>query len=47
MTVPKTVAPATKRIASNDYVAASGPSIPLWAIVLIILAGLILFSVWG
>jgi hypothetical protein len=47
VTVPSTVAAATKRIAPNDYVVPSEPGIPGWAIALMVLAGLILFSIWA
>lgn len=47
VTVPAEVAAATKRIAPNDYVVPSGPGIPGWAIVLMVLGGLILFSIWA
>jgi hypothetical protein len=47
VTVPGTVAAATKQIAPNDYVVPSSPGIPAWAIVLMVLAGLILFSIWA
>jgi hypothetical protein len=47
VTVPAEAAAATKRIAPNDYVVPSGSGIPAWAIVLMVLAGLILFSIWA
>ena len=47
VTVPATVASATKRIGNDDYVAPSAPSIPIWAIILMILGGFILFSIWA
>jgi hypothetical protein len=45
--VPAETAAATKRIAKNDYVVPPRAGIPGWAIVLIVLAGLILFSIWA
>ena len=47
VTVPAEVAAATKRIGQNDYVVPAEPGIPTWAIVLIVLGGLILFSIWA
>lgn len=47
VTVPGTVAAATKRIAPNDYVVPSTPGIPIWSIVLMVLGGFILFSIWA
>jgi hypothetical protein len=44
--VPSTVPAATKRIASNDYVVPASPGIPLWAVGLMIIGGLILISIW-
>jgi hypothetical protein len=38
---------ATKRVGSNDYVAPDSPGIPVWAVVLMVLGGLILVSVWA
>jgi hypothetical protein len=45
--VPAAVAAATKRIAPNDYAVPSSPGIPIWAIVLMVLGGFLLFSVWA
>ncbi|HEY5398683.1 MAG TPA: hypothetical protein VIL16_25210 [Trebonia sp.] len=45
--VPAETAAATKRIAENDYEVPPGDGIPGWAIVLMVLAGLILFSIWA
>ena len=45
--VPAAVAAATRRIANNDYVVPSSPRIPIWAIVLMVLGGFILFSIWA
>jgi hypothetical protein len=47
VTVPAAVAAATKRIGQNDYVVPAEPGIPAWAIALIVLGGLILFSIWA
>jgi hypothetical protein len=47
VTVPAEVAAATKRIGNDDYVAPSEPGIPGWAIVLMVLGGFILFSIWA
>jgi hypothetical protein len=45
--VAAAVAAASKRIAPNDYVVPSSPGIPIWAIVLMVLGGFILFSIWA
>jgi hypothetical protein len=45
--VPAEAAAATKRIGENDYVVPPGAGIPGWAIVLMVLGGLILFSIWA
>jgi len=45
--VAAAVAAATKRIGNDDYVAPSAPGIPTWAIVLMVLGGFILFSIWA
>jgi hypothetical protein len=45
--VPAETAAATKRIAKNDYEVPPRPGIPGWAIVPMVLAGLILFSIWA
>jgi hypothetical protein len=45
--VPAEAAAATKRIAENAYVVPPRAGIPGWAIVLMVLGGLILFSIWG
>jgi hypothetical protein len=45
--IPAATAGATKRIAPNDYVVPSEPGIPIWAIVLMVLGGFILFSIWA
>jgi hypothetical protein len=47
VTVPSTVPAATKEIAPNQFVPAQSPGIPLWAIILMVLGGLILISLWA
>lgn len=47
MIVPAKAAAATKRIAENAYVVPTGTGIPGWAIVLMVIGGLILFSIWA
>jgi hypothetical protein len=47
VTVPSKVPAATKEIAPNEFVPPQSPGIPLWAIILIVLGGLILISLWA
>ena len=47
MTVPPTVPAATKQIAPNVFVPPQSAGIPLWAIVLMVLGGLVLLSLWA
>jgi hypothetical protein len=47
VTVPASVPAATRPIANGDYVAPPGDTMPSWAIVLMVLGGLILFSLWA
>ena len=47
VTVPSTTPAATKQIAPNDFVAPQSGGIPLWAIALMVLGGLILISLWA
>jgi len=47
VTVPSTAPAATKQIAPNDFVPPPSAGIPFWAIALIVLGGLILFSLWA
>ena len=47
VTVASTQPAATKRVGQNAYVAPGGGGIPAWAIVLMVLGGLILFSLWA
>jgi hypothetical protein len=46
VTVPGTVPAATRRIADGDYVVPAG-GIPGWAVVLMVLGGLIVLSLWA
>jgi hypothetical protein len=47
VTVASTKPAATKRVGRNDYVAPDSPGIPVWAVALMVLGGLILVSVWA
>lgn len=46
VTVAGTRPAATKRVDRDDYVAPGSPGIPVWAVVLMVLGGLILVSIW-
>ena len=47
VTVPSTAPAATKQIAPNDFVPPQSGGSPPWAIALMVLGGLILFSLWA
>jgi hypothetical protein len=47
VTVASTQPAATKRVGNSDYVVPSSGGIPGWAIALIVIGGLLLFSVWA
>jgi hypothetical protein len=47
VTVASTRPAATKRVGRDDYVAPDSPGIPVWAVVLMVLGGLILVSIWA
>jgi hypothetical protein len=47
VTISSITPAATKRIGNNDYVVPSSGGIPGWAIALMVIGGLLLFSIWA